>query len=55
MGGQAGGLFDLSNDMGEKVDLSEAKPEILKMVQARYENWLAEMEAAEPRGPFRDF
>lgn len=55
MGGEAGGLFDLSKDIGEKVDLSEAKPEMLKMVRSRYENWLVKMEAAEPRGPFRDF
>ncbi len=55
MGGEAGGLYDLSTDIGERKDLSRARPEILKMVKARYANWLREMEAAEPRGPFRDF
>ncbi len=55
MGGKAGGLFDLESDVGETQDLSKQKPEILKMVKDRYETWLREMDAAEPRGPFRDF
>jgi arylsulfatase A-like enzyme len=50
-----GGLFDLSNDIGEEHDLSEEKPEVLRHVLSRFENWKAEMEAAEPRRPFRDF
>ena len=50
-----GGLFDLSNDIGEKNDLSEEKPEILKMVKERWLNWKKEMDNAEPRGPFRNF
>jgi arylsulfatase A len=50
-----GGLFDLESDIGETKDLSRERPEILKMVKERYANWLEEMEAAEPRGPFRDF
>ena len=50
-----GGLFDLSNDIGEEHDLSEEKPEVLQHVLSRFENWRAEMEAAEPREPFRDF
>ncbi len=49
------GLFDLESDIAEKKDLSLDKPEILKMVKERYSNWLEEMEAAEARGPFRDF
>ena len=49
------GLFDLRTDLSEKHDLSEAKPEILKMMKARFANWKKEMEAAEPRGPFRDY
>ena len=55
MGGNGGGLFDLKTDIGEQRDLSHAKPEILKLVQDRYANWLKEMAGAEPRGPFRDF
>ena len=55
MGGESGGLFDLDADIGEQNDLSQTQPEVLTMVKDRYANWLAEMEAAEPRGPFRDF
>jgi arylsulfatase A len=55
MSGKSGGLFDLEADVGESKDLSEEKPEVLKMVKARYQNWLQEMDAADPRGPFRDY
>ena len=51
----AGGLFDLRDDIGERRDLSEEKPEVLKEVQARFASWKMQMQAAEPRGPFRDF
>jgi len=50
-----GGLFDLDKDIGEKNDLSKRRPEILKMVKDRFNHWMKEMEAAEPRGPFRDY
>jgi arylsulfatase A-like enzyme len=50
-----GGLYDLSSDVGETKDLSHERPEILKMVKERYAAWRAEMEASEPRGPFRDY
>lgn len=49
------GLFDLASDKSEKKDLSKERPEVLKMVQDRYTAWEKEMEAAEPRGPFRDY
>jgi arylsulfatase A-like enzyme len=49
------GLFDLSSDLGEKQDLSESKPEVLAQVKGRWNAWRAEMDAAEPRGPFRDY
>ena len=39
----------------EKKDLSKKQPDVLKMVKARYADWLDAMDAAEPRGPFRDF
>jgi arylsulfatase A-like enzyme len=55
MGGSGGGLFDLESDVAETTDLSASRPEILQMVQGRYEKWLAEMAACPPRGPFRDF
>jgi arylsulfatase A-like enzyme len=53
---QAGsGLFDLSQDLGEKNDLSQSHPDVLSRVQRRWQAWRAQMDAAEPRGPFRDY
>lgn len=49
------GLYDLSNDIGETKDLSEEKPEVFQMIQARFAAWRTEMDATEPRGPFRDY
>jgi arylsulfatase A-like enzyme len=49
------GLFDLSKDLGEKIDLSREQPDKLAMVKARYEKWRKEMDDSEPRGPFRDY
>ncbi len=48
-------LFDLSSDVGESDDRAEAEPEITARLQGRFDEWLGEMEAAEPRGPFRDY
>ena len=53
--GDAGGLFDLEADAAETRDLSEEKPEVLKMVKIRYQEWIDEMEAAPSRTPFRNF
>ncbi len=53
--GQGQGLFDLRSDLGETRDLSAEQPEILTQVQARFAAWRAEMDASEPRGPFRDY
>ena len=53
--GGAGGLFDLDEDIGESRDLSPEQPDVLEKVRRRYRHWVKEMEAAEPRGPFRDF
>ena len=50
-----GGLFDLSTDIGESRDLSQEKPELLRTMRQRFWDWKAEMQAAEPRGPFRDY
>lgn len=56
MGQGGSGLFDLSEDIGEKNDLSVEKPEILERLKGRYEAWYREtMIEAEPRGPFKDF
>jgi hypothetical protein len=52
---KGGGLYDLASDVGEQIDLSAAKPEILRMVKTRFDAWRAEMDSAEPRGPFRDY
>ena len=49
------GLFDLSTDLAERHDLSAERPEVLRRLQGRFDAWKAEMEAAEPRGPFRDY
>jgi arylsulfatase A len=48
-------LFDLSRDIGEKLNLAEAMPAEAARMQAHFTNWLRRMEAAEPRGPFRDY
>ena len=49
------GLYDLRTDMGEKHDLSAEQPETAKMMRERFATWRAEMDASEPRGPFRDY
>ena len=51
---KGGGLFDLSADPGEKTDLSAAKPEVVDQLKERFAGWRKAMDAAEPRGPFRD-
>jgi arylsulfatase A-like enzyme len=52
---QGSGLFDLSNDVGEKTDLTKTHPDVLERVRGRWQAWRKEMDAAEPRGPFRDY
>jgi arylsulfatase A-like enzyme len=49
------GLYDLAADPEEKRDLSAEQPDVLARVRDRFTAWRAEMTAAEPRGPFRDF
>lgn len=51
---KGGGLFDLTNDVGETRDLSKERPEVLARVKARFAAWRQSMDAAEWRGPFRD-
>lgn len=48
-------LFDLSVDLSEKTDLAKSDPETLRQMRERFAAWRQEMDAAEPRGPFRDF
>jgi arylsulfatase A-like enzyme len=49
------GLYDVSDDISEKKDLSQEKPEVLKMMRDKFDAWRAEMDATAPRGPFRDY
>lgn len=49
------GLFDLGADPGETTDLSAAKPEVAAMMRGKWQAWRKEMDASEPRGPFRDY
>jgi arylsulfatase A-like enzyme len=52
---RAGGLYDLSADSGEKVDLAEKLPHVAADMSSRWAAWRKSMDEAEPRGPFRDF
>jgi arylsulfatase A len=52
---RGGGLFNLSADLGERHDLSKEKPDVLQRVKARFAEWTRAMDAADPRGPFRDY
>lgn len=49
------GLYYLPDDIGEKNDLSQKHPEKVEQLKREIANWQAEMEAAEPRGPFRNY
>jgi arylsulfatase A-like enzyme len=49
------GLYDLTADLAEKHDLTKEKPEIATMMRERFARWRGEMDASEPRGPFRDY
>jgi len=49
------GLYDLATDPGEKNDLSAEKPDVVSMMRAKFDAWRGAMDAAEPRGPFRDY
>ena len=52
---RGGGVFDLSEDLGEANDLSEEVPDVRKRLEARYRDWVEQMAGAEPRGPFKDY
>jgi arylsulfatase A-like enzyme len=49
------GVFDLAHDIGEQHDLSAAHPELRDRLRGRWQAWRTAMDAAEPRGPFRDY
>jgi arylsulfatase A len=48
-------LFNLAEDIGERNNRIEAQPEQAAQMRQHFEHWQQEMDAAEPRGPFRDF
>jgi hypothetical protein len=48
------GLFDLANDIGETTELSVSHPRKLAELTSAFARWRGKMDAAEPRGPFRD-
>lgn len=48
-------LFDLSTDIGEQHDLKAEHPDRAAALEQQFEHWLAQMNAAEPRGPFKDY
>lgn len=52
---RGGGLFDLYRDKSETHDLSQERPDKLRMVKERFSAWQRKMQEAEPRGPFRDY
>ena len=52
---RGGGLFDLSEDLGESNDLSDELPDVKRRVAASHRDWLQEMADAEPRGPFKNY
>lgn len=49
------GLYDLAADPGEIHDLSAERPKVVADFQNRWNEWRQEMDADEPRGPFRDY
>ncbi|MFP6873405.1 MAG: sulfatase-like hydrolase/transferase [Verrucomicrobiales bacterium] len=55
MGDAGNGLFDLSADTGERRNLAAQKPGILNSIREKFTKWLKQMDASEPRGPFRNF
>lgn len=49
------GVYDLVADPGEAHDLSAVRPDLVRLLEARFDAWRQTMDAAEPRGPFRDY
>jgi hypothetical protein len=41
--------------LGEERDVSKDHPEVAAKLKARFDAWRKEMDASEPRGPFRDY
>ena len=49
------GFYDLSEDIGEKHDISETEAAELRNVKNKFQQWQRKMRNAEPRGPFKNF
>ncbi|MXY68608.1 MAG: sulfatase-like hydrolase/transferase [Acidobacteriia bacterium] len=49
------GLFDLSEDVAERNDLAKELPDVYERVRRTYRDWVREMAAADPRGPFKNY
>ncbi len=49
------GLYDLSHDISEQHDLSDEQPQKLAELKSAFNAWRTEMDASDPRGPFRDY
>ena len=48
-------LYDLAADPSEIKNLAVEKPAKLAELKAQFARWQAEMQSAEPRGPFRNY
>jgi arylsulfatase A-like enzyme len=48
-------VFDLAADPGETHDLGADRTDLVRTLEARFHAWRQAMDAAEPRGPFRDY
>jgi len=49
------GLYDLSADIGETNNLRDKHPAKYRELCAAWDGWWEEMEASEPRGPYRNY
>lgn len=48
-------LFNLARDLSEEDNLISQEPEQAAAMAQHFADWMSEMDAAEPRGPFKDF
>jgi arylsulfatase A-like enzyme len=52
---RGGELYDLAADPGETRNLASERPTDFQRLAERFAAWRSEMDASEPRGPFRDY
>jgi arylsulfatase A-like enzyme len=48
-------VFNLADNVGEKTNLATKQPQKLAELEGKFHEWQKTMDAAEPRGPFRDY